>query len=564
MSYRKFILILVCLKFCFCRGEKVMEADARYQLAVCQRVDQLDWKRISLFGNEAIIGRDPFCHVKIDDEYSSVSRRHASIFLEENPPRLIDMSRNGTFVNGRRIDVEQLLAHGDRISLPECPAIIVFADLGTAISTAKLRELIDESDMPIKGDFFYCLNSTNLERRLNLGPLLHPEEDLISPEDMIKILGFMGNLEAKCDTEELLCDFLRVVFEIFAPDRGFVMAVDNEGKLVPVSARTRIPETIGTRLALSKSLLKEITGKKQAILIPDVSREPGFANCPSLKLHNIKSILCVPIVRREKLLGLVQLDQVSSWREFNLKDLNLLAVLCHQIAVLIENINLFQRMRREENLCRYLPGKLVDAVLSGKVDFEMGGRETEVAVWFSDIRGFSEIASQLTPSETLTLLNDYFEELSDMIFKHAGIVLQFVGDCIMAIFGGPWTGYSEERAVESALMASVDVMRRLKEINEERSLQGKRLIRIGIGINFGKVILGNIGTTKKMEFTALGDTTNRAARLCGEAGAGEILISESVVKKLGKPYPLQDRGEILVKNIPGPLRVFSLKWEEVS
>ena len=153
------------------------------------------------------------------------------------------------------------------------------------------------------------------------------------------------------------------------------------------------------------------------------------------------------------------------------------------------------------------------------------------------------------------MLNEYFELMVDVIFKHEGTLDKFVGDEIIALFGAPVAIPSAERkAVECAL----DMLQVLSEFNRTRASEGQEQIRIGIGINTGTVVTGALGSSRALQYTAIGDPVNTASRLCSVAKAGEVLISEATFGKVGNFVAATALPPVRVKGKAEPLRVWNV------
>ena len=198
-------------------------------------------------------------------------------------------------------------------------------------------------------------------------------------------------------------------------------------------------------------------------------------------------------------------------------------------------------------------GKVVDPevrdyILKGHVT--LGGETRNVTVMFCDIRSFTAMSENMPPEKVVSMLNFYFTALSRCISKHNGIINKYIGDAIMAIFGAPIP--SENNAIE-AYEAAQDMRQALKTINKRLTEKGYPEIRFGIGIHTGPVLAGNIGATKRMEYTVIGDTVNTASRvesLCKEYKT-DLLITESTAQRLGQylttkgqPLTLVDQAKI--------------------
>jgi adenylate cyclase len=147
-------------------------------------------------------------------------------------------------------------------------------------------------------------------------------------------------------------------------------------------------------------------------------------------------------------------------------------------------------------------------------------------VLFSDIRGFTAMAESMGPDAIAQLLSEYFTEMVEVIFEHGGTLDKFIGDAIMALWGAPIAHAGDP---DRALRAAIAMQRSIARLNERWISQGRPEIGVGIGINHGDVFAGNIGSHRRLEYTVIGDAVNVAARVCAEAGPGEILVTESLL-----------------------------------
>ncbi|MBO6938522.1 MAG: HAMP domain-containing protein [Deltaproteobacteria bacterium] len=174
------------------------------------------------------------------------------------------------------------------------------------------------------------------------------------------------------------------------------------------------------------------------------------------------------------------------------------------------------------DLGRYLPAELVEQVVERKQDMALGGRRRDVTVLFADVVAFTPLTGKLPAEDVVALLNELFTILTEIVFRHRGTVDKFVGDCVMALWGAP---RADEDHAANALAAAEDMMRFLEVGNERWKKRFGVTIELAIGVHTGSAVIGNIGSETRMEYTAIGDTVNVAARLESIAGPMQILIS---------------------------------------
>ncbi|TYO99912.1 adenylate cyclase [Geothermobacter ehrlichii] len=202
---------------------------------------------------------------------------------------------------------------------------------------------------------------------------------------------------------------------------------------------------------------------------------------------------------------------------------------------------------------RYMSKPLTDIILEHRDAIELGGEEKVVSVLFADIRRFTPLAEKLPPARILELLNAYFSTMIDVIAANGGMVDKLMGDSVMALFGAPVSlGDDPLRAVQCAL----DMQRAIVDFNIEQKRKGLPPLEVGIGINTGPVIAGNIGSSSRMEYTVIGDTVNVAARLQGLAGPGEILISEQTWRQVEQAVEAEAMPPIQLKGKEKPVSLY--------
>ena len=178
---------------------------------------------------------------------------------------------------------------------------------------------------------------------------------------------------------------------------------------------------------------------------------------------------------------------------------------------------------------RYVSKELAHEILEHKEELQLGGEEKEVTILFSDLRGFTALSEKLSPAEVVSLLNIYFTRMIEVISAHQGMVDKFIGDAIMALFGAP---IRRDDDPLKAVQCGLEMQRQMHLLNEERASKGLPPLIMGIGINTGSVVAGNIGSINRMEYTVIGDTVNVASRLEGASRCGDVLITEATYLKI--------------------------------
>ncbi|USQ13734.1 GAF domain-containing protein [Legionella lytica] len=211
--------------------------------------------------------------------------------------------------------------------------------------------------------------------------------------------------------------------------------------------------------------------------------------------------------------------------------------------VMIEDISSEKRMK--STMSRYMSPDLTEKLLQSS-DYSLGGTSTLATVLFSDIRNFTTLSESLGAEETVKLLNEYFSLMVDCIQNEGGMLDKFIGDSVMAVFGNP---FPHDDDPDRALRAAIAMMHALDEFNQRRMERDLPLLAHSIGINTDKIVAGNIGSNKRMDFTVIGDGVNLASRiesLCKHYGA-HLLISEFTYERLKSTYRMRPIDKVIVK-----------------
>ncbi len=201
---------------------------------------------------------------------------------------------------------------------------------------------------------------------------------------------------------------------------------------------------------------------------------------------------------------------------------------------------------------RYVTKEVADTILKNIEDVRLGGEQREVTTLFADIRGWTQITKELPAEKTVHLLNDFFTLMVEVIFKHEGTLAKFMGDGLMAIFGAPLCHKDDAlRAVKTAM--------EMKEVLSQFNKDRKNPIDIGVGITSGEVIVGNIGSEKRMEYTAVGTRVNLAARLQALAEKGQILLDKDTYLKTAELVNALRLEPIMIKGLDEPIEIYEVR-----
>ena len=201
---------------------------------------------------------------------------------------------------------------------------------------------------------------------------------------------------------------------------------------------------------------------------------------------------------------------------------------------------------------RYLSDEVVGTLLETPEGLALGGESREVSVMMADLRGFSSLAEHLAPTEVIKLLNKFLGTMAEIIAKHGGTVDEFIGDAILGIFGAP---ARREDHARRAVACAVEMQLAMQDVNRFNTAEGLPQIEIGIGLNSGEVVVGNIGSELRSKYGVVGRNVNLASRIEAYTIGGQILVSDATLAAAGSDIRIDHAMEVLPKGSVKPIRI---------
>ncbi|HEU4385568.1 MAG TPA: adenylate/guanylate cyclase domain-containing protein [Anaeromyxobacteraceae bacterium] len=489
-----------------------------------------------------VVGRSEECHVVIPDPW--ISSRHCHVELRSGEPWIVDLaSRNGTFVDGRRVH-ETALRDGARVGFGRTEALVRMVEpqgRGAEVpaGATAVRFLAD------------------VEQQVAPGAAV-PEPAAGGAESarrQVAVLHAIGRALAESPgLDESLSKILGAVASAVRAERSALLLIDETGAAVP---RAQVPPEAPPRL--SSTIISAATRARAGLLVADAQHDDRFSGSQSVFFEGIRSYLCVPIWAENRVLGSLVLDR-GLVDPFTAADLDLVTVAAYQAALAIERARLVEHARlvdlQRRKLQRHFSRDVAAAILSQEtVDSDplaVSIRE-EVTVLFSDVEGFTRLTEGLPALDLAELLREYFHEMTVALFEEGGTLDKFIGDGLMAIFGAP---VPDPDGPVRAIRCARRMLERLGALNAR--LPPDRRLAIRIGINTGRVVAGNFGSPERLEFTVLGDTVNVASRLESIAGAGMVCVGRSTYDRTRALFAYRDLGLRSVKGRVAPVQVYEL------
>jgi adenylate cyclase len=374
-----------------------------------------------------------------------------------------------------------------------------------------------------------------------------------------QVFGFLSRLARMLITtasdDEILSHVMDIAFEAFPVDRGFILLRDEKSgelacELVRINNRTDFRPS--SEVPISKTMLEAVIRERVAMLTYDALSDRRLAGTESVRIHQIRAAMCTPLWSGEKIIGVMQLDTPHHTGTFTEPDVDLLATIANFAAVAIErNRNAreaeFQKEMRNR-LSRYHSPAVIDEVMHETTAFDGNKlKKAEVTVLFADIVGFTAYSEKAPPEDVAALMENYFTHAVEAIFSNGGTLDKFIGDCVMAFFGAPMR--QADHAFR-AVSAAVKIREALEPWNAERAAEGLPAIKLRIAINTGPVVVGDIGSNRRVDYTILGNTVNVAARLeQSVANPGDIVMGDETCRQLAGRIATAPLGEFQLKGL---------------
>jgi adenylate cyclase len=516
------------------------------------------------------IGRLPECNLYLP--YGGISRKHAQLVKQASGKWVIEDlgSKNGTQVNQKIVTHPQPLQHGDVIWLGNVNLIVMFQTPPKPAATKHIHvEEVGEQRTIFRSA--KQLQQQWIESDSGDGDIGNKNKTIARLKDLVDIAK---NLSAAASIEEIFFQVEQVVFRYLnSIDRlALLIDVGGSGHLELVNAGTREKTQQKYLLAdgswISRSICQKVFEEKIVIQTADTQKDERFSSEHSILMKGIRSAMAVPLWDENKVVGVLYADaHLSSyhWERDGEEELSFFSALANLVASSVQRWLLAEKLKTEEvirhRLERYHSPAVVQQLIAvgGLPDGRLPPAESEISILFADLVGFTAISEKLTPTAIAELLNNLFEEMLQEVFACGGTLDKYIGDCIMAFFGAP-----EPQAdhADRATTAAKAMLTRMEHLNANGFWQEPLQLRIAI--NSGKAVVGDVGSSQRVEYTALGGTINLAARMEGVCPPSECVISEATYQLLSQRHDFQEMGDYRFKGIDRLVKVYQTKLQQAT
>lgn len=514
--------------------------------------------------SEVIIGRNP---ARSDLVLASkqVSVQHASLKMQNGCYILKDLeSTNGIYVNKKRIN-ECLISPGDRFSIANF-VLQLINSVGDAYVTYHETPISQRAQVRGTSVFNNLLEALQgapqqIDKRLELEMKLQEKVQTIE-----MLYAFGKTLSSVFDIDKVFGEIADLCFKLTRAERCAILLWDEVNDLIEprlISFHPDFNQSLAQHtLSLSRTITEKVISDKIALISEDIQLDERFNTADSIACQNIHSLMCVPLIGKQRVLGVIYVDKLGVANPFTLDDLDLLTAVSAQAAIAIDNASAYDQLAQEAilraNYQRFLPNQVVDLILQSPDQLGIGDGLTQtVTVLFASIKDFNVFIEKGDPEIVIYILNRFLSAMTEIVFAYQGTLDKFLGDGLMALFGAP---YQSDQDSFNAVNAAITMQRQVYTLNQDLQSYGIDPIEIGIGINSGEAVVGYIGSEIRMDYTAIGNTVNLAARLMQQSKGKQILISESIMVATDNSFSLYKVEGLNLKGVSDVPNIFQVAY----
>src|SRR6266566_3381733 len=473
-------------------------------------------------GLNIVVGRAVTSDVPIYDP--TISRRHAEVSLTDGGVKVKDAgSSNGTFLNGARI-TEAIAVENDvitfgkvafRVKEVSAPAARpqVVPSVSAEFTGAKPAGGTIVRQLPVSVSGGVPAIVTAAPSGASHLKVSAKSLEELREKKLELLLEISKELSKQQELDRLLDKVVEFTFQVMNVDRVSILLLEPAtGELVPRISRGRTAQSSASK-HVPQSIARKVVEDRVAILSDNTAADERFKG-KSILIQSVRSAMCTPLMGTvQTVLGILYVDNLTATHSFSDDDLEFLIAFGSLAAVGVENSRRSEQLRREalvlSNFQRYFAPNLASQIAQSENAIQLGGSKRPVVIFFSDIRGF--------------------------------------------------TPMSHEDDADRAMRCALDQLTALEKMNVKWKSDGRQELGIGIGINFGEVFAGNIGSDRRLEYTVIGDAVNTANRLCSSAGPNEILISDAFYRQLKQPPQVEALEPVQVKGKSKKVPVYRVK-----
>lgn len=379
----------------------------------------------------------------------------------------------------------------------------------------------------------------------------------------LSLLNQLGRMfSSSLDLEQVLHNTLTEIHRLLEAFSASVWLLNHEGNELICRKTIGIGrnELMGRNVPVGQGIIGWVAQQKESLVCDDILVDSRHHNDESLlDGYELRSMLAVPLQVKGSIIGVLTVvdPEINHFRNSDLQFAELIAI---SAAIAIENARLYSRLQKSHQLIRhtfgrYLAEEVVQTILDTPDGMKLGGDQQRVTIMMADIRGFTAICEELSAEDVVTMLNQYFNVMTDILFKYQGTIDDFIGDAILAMFGAP---IPRDDDVQRAIACAVEMQLAMTEVNQRNQEAGFPQLKMGIGIHTGEAVVGNFGSHKRTKYSVVGKNVNLAARIESYSVGGQILISEETLQACNDPLRIDGSLEVEPKGVTDAITIYEV------
>jgi class 3 adenylate cyclase len=390
------------------------------------------------------------------------------------------------------------------------------------------------------------------------------------------------------EPQQIIKNLLMMVIGTFGARKGVIFLVDAQrGRLEAVTQRGLGKTSLDTlSQAIQAGFFAEIQDLKDIQILDDSEKVQKAGKKIFDLLLSAHIRLWIPFALNEDFQGGIGLGDKLSGESYTPDDQELLSTMANQLTVALDNALAYMEIHRlnvgleakvrertaelreanhqlelhnrfiRETFGRYVSNEVVASLLESPERLQLGGQKRKVTILMSDLRGFTSLAERLAPEQVVSIINRYLSTMVDIILQYQGTINEFIGDAILVIFGAP---VSREDDARRGVACAVAMQLAMASVNAENRREGLSEVEMGIGIDTGEVVVGNIGSHKRTKYGVVGSCVNLTSRIESYTIGGQILISEATRQEAGPFLKIAERLKIEAKGLEQPIALYELQ-----
>jgi adenylate cyclase len=293
-------------------------------------------------------------------------------------------------------------------------------------------------------------------------------------------------------------------------------------------------------LVISRTLVDLVAGDCQGVVLINPNPSAGL-EAPEFIETPVQTTLAVPILDEQDIQGVIILDRWAVYSPYREKELNLLSNVANKAGMFMRNSRIAKSVTREslerERYRKMLSPEMAEMIVAGQIDVDLEGKEHQATLLMTNITDFSALSRGMQPNALIEFLNQHFDRLAGVVFHHEGMVDNYLGDGLLAVWGVPVVHDDDPMR---AVTAAVTMQQSLEAMNQQRAADNLPLLEIGIGVATGPLVAGSIGSQRTQRYSIIGDVVNEVQAICTSSRPEQILISEKTFRAVSKHFDIDE------------------------